>query len=218
MPTPGWIGKSPDPAEIVLTVHEGGRLSLGTVTVQGVRPSEAKKLAKLYARPAAKGLPIIAGSPPFREEDVETGLSYVRQELNAQGFWNAEARITSRITDPATGATNLVIDVRPGPLFRIAEVKVASPDGRGVAETRAAVKPYVSQDGHHRKSQRHAPGGGADLREQRLSGRENHHGPHARTRRVSSRSSTSISASGSGCARSTSRASCAPIPSASKTA
>ena len=132
-------------AEIVLTVHEGGRRSLGTVTVQGVRPSEAKKLAKLYARPAGKDLPIITGLPPFREEDVETGLSYVRQELNAQGYWNAEARIISRLVDPATGATNVVLDVRPGPLFRIAEVKVASPDGRGVAEARAAANPHVDK-------------------------------------------------------------------------
>ena len=133
------------PGEIVLTVSEGGRLSLGTVTVNGVPAAEAAKLAKLYARPATKELPILSGTPPFREEDVATGLSFVRQELNAQGYWNADAAVTSRITDPATGAINPVIDVRPGPLFRIAEVKIASPDGRGVAETRAAAKPYVSK-------------------------------------------------------------------------
>jgi outer membrane protein insertion porin family len=133
------------PSEIVLTVSEGGRLSLGTVTVNGVPAREASKLARLYARPATKGLPILSRTPPFREEDVASGLSFVRQELNAQGYWNAEASIANRTTDPATGVTNLVIDVDQGPRFRIAEAKVASPDGRGISETRLAAKPFISR-------------------------------------------------------------------------
>lgn len=65
--------------EILLTVHEGWRLSLGKIRVNGVPPAQAEKLAKLYARPAQKGHSFTSGSPPFREEDVETGLSYLRQ-------------------------------------------------------------------------------------------------------------------------------------------
>ena len=131
--------------EIILTVHEGQRLSLGRVTVQGMPTSDARRLARLYARPADRDRPLIGGSPPFREMDVETGLSFVRQDLNADGFWGAEARIVSRITDPANGSTAIVIDVVPGPMFRVAEPQIISSDGRGVAETREAVRPYINR-------------------------------------------------------------------------
>ncbi len=131
--------------EISLTVHEGGRLSLGRVRVDGVPPAKAEKLAKLYSRPAMKGQSFIPGAAPFREEDVETGLSYLRQELNAQGHWGAEVAVTSRATDPASGSVDLTIDARSGPLYSISEAKIVSLDGRGVAEAQAAVKPYAGK-------------------------------------------------------------------------
>ena len=132
-------------SEIVLTVTEGQRKSLGRVTVRGMPASDARRLARLYARPADNDRPLIGGSPPFREEDVETGLSFIRQDLNAEGYWGAEATVASRVTDPATGATAIDIDVVPGPMFRIADPQIVSADGRGVAETRAAVQPFVNR-------------------------------------------------------------------------
>jgi outer membrane protein assembly complex protein YaeT len=131
--------------EIVLTVTEGLRKSLGRVTVRGVPASDARRLARLYARPADNDRPLIGGSPPFREEDMETGLSFIRQDLNADGFWGAEASVVSRVTDPASGATAIEIEVRPGPMFRIAEPQIHSADGSGVGETRAAVQPFVNR-------------------------------------------------------------------------
>jgi outer membrane protein assembly factor BamA len=131
--------------EIVLTVHEGGRLSLGRVRVNGVPPAEAEKLAKLYARPARKGHSFTSGAAPFREEDAETGLSYLRQELNAQGYWGGEAVVTSRATDPASGAVDFMIEVRPGPLYGISEARIVSRDGRGMPEAQTAAKPYASK-------------------------------------------------------------------------
>lgn len=132
--------------EILLVVREGGRLSLGQVTITGVSPAQANKLAKLYARPATKGRPLASGAPPFREEDVETGLSYLRQELNAEGYWGAEAAVVSRATDPASGAVDLTIDVRPGPPHRISAAQIASLDGRGVSETKVAVEPFIGKN------------------------------------------------------------------------
>ena len=131
--------------EILLTVHEGGRLSLGRVSVNGVPPAQAGKLAKLYSRTAQKGHSFTSGAAPFREEDVETGLSYLRQELNAQAYWEAEATIISRTTDPASGAVDLTIDVRPGPFYRIGKAKMGSMDGRGMSEAQAAAQPYAGK-------------------------------------------------------------------------
>ncbi len=132
-------------SEILLTVHEGGRLSLGQVTVNGVPAADAKSLAKLYARPATKDRPLASGKPPFREEDVATGLSYIVQQLNSQGFWGATATLVSRATAPATGVVDPVIDVRQGARYHIVEARITSPDGRGVTAAKEAAAPYASR-------------------------------------------------------------------------
>jgi outer membrane protein assembly complex protein YaeT len=131
--------------EILLIVQSGERLSLGTVTITGVPAADVKRLAKLYARPARKDTPLVAGDPPFREEDVETGLSYIRQELNADGYWSAEAKVTGRVTDPATGAVNVSIEVSRGPLYQIAQPQMSSSDGRGMSDTQTAAAPFIGR-------------------------------------------------------------------------
>lgn len=132
-------------SEILLTVQEGTRLALGDVTVGGVPLAEARKLAKLFANPAQKDRPLVSSPAPFREEDVATGLSYIRQELNAQGYWEAEAAISKRANDPASGKVNLSIDVRPGVLHLIGLPRIASPDGRGVEHVKETAEPFVGR-------------------------------------------------------------------------
>lgn len=130
---------------ILLTVREGPRLSLGTVKIDGVSTEQHKKLVKLYSRPAEKDRPLAQGNPPFREEDVETGLSYIQQELNAQGYWDAAAEITRRETDTANGKVNVDIDVQKGRRFTIATPTVASTDTRGLIRTKVTVEPYIGK-------------------------------------------------------------------------
>jgi len=134
------------PREIVLRVHEGGRRSLGKVTVNGVPTEDAKKFAKLFAKPAEKDQPFGAGPLPFREEDVDTGLSFLRQELNARGYWSAEAAITNRAAIPATGAVDLTIEVRMGQLYRIARPTISSTDAVGTTLTTAAAQPFFGRE------------------------------------------------------------------------
>ena len=131
--------------EILLTVQEGGRLSLGVVTVKGVPAADAQTLAKLYARPAVKDRTVGSGDPPFREPDVATGLSYIVQQLNSEGFWDAQATLTSQVTDSSTGVVNPVIDVKTGPRFSIADARITSPDGRGLEAAREAAAPYAGR-------------------------------------------------------------------------
>ncbi len=131
--------------EIMLSVRAGQRLALGTVTITGVPTDEAKKLAKLFSRPAAKDQNFGSSSPPFREEDVETGLAYLRQELNAEGYWLAQATLTSRTTDPVTGIVALTIEVHPGVRHPIASAKITSQDGRGMSETKLATDPFAGR-------------------------------------------------------------------------
>jgi outer membrane protein insertion porin family len=132
-------------SEIVLTVEENVRLELGKVTLTGVPPEEADKLAKLYARPARKDHPLATDSAPYREKDEAQGLSYIRQELNAQGYWNAEAQVAKHQPDSTTGQVNPFIEVRPGILHTIGAARVSSPDGRAAGSTRAIVEPFVGK-------------------------------------------------------------------------
>lgn len=133
------------PRQIILIVREGARLSIGTVTVTGVPAGEVERFAGLYTRPAERNRPFAAGSPPFREEDIETGLSYIEQDLNAEGFWAAEATLVSRNINPVTGEVNPVIHVSPGALHSIGEAIIDSPDGRGVIRTQTSAQPFIGR-------------------------------------------------------------------------
>jgi outer membrane protein assembly factor BamA len=136
-----WLIRGP--GEIELQVKQGGRLELGQVTVTGTDGVLARRLAALYAAPASRGRPVAIGPPPFREADVETGLASIRQDLNARGYWDAEARVADRET--RKGVVNFVIEVRQGRRFTIGEPRVTSVDGRGVKLTTGAVRPFVGR-------------------------------------------------------------------------
>ena len=131
--------------EIVLSVREGKRLSLGKVQVNGVPAEDAKKFSRLYAKPTEKDRPLGRAAPPFREQDVETGLSFLRQELNANGYWDAQARVAQRVENPATGALDFTIEVNRGASYVIAAPTVTSVDGRGVKLTKTVVQPFVGR-------------------------------------------------------------------------
>ncbi|WAC18710.1 BamA/TamA family outer membrane protein [Luteolibacter sp. SL250] len=139
--TPSVVG----PEEILLTIDEGGRRSLGKVEVRGVTGVEAGRLERVYSSPASKDRPIGSGSAPFREGDVEIGLAMMKQDLNALGYWSAEAKVTSRETDDK-GNVNLVIDVEQGPLFKIGTPKITSTNGDGSGTIREKSGPYVGKD------------------------------------------------------------------------
>ena len=131
--------------EIMLTVRRGQRLTLGEVTVQGVDEDEVSRLARLFASPANKGRQFGLGPPPFREGDVEAGLANIRQELNAAGYWAAEAMVTSREQHAGNGTVDIDIKVRTGPRFHIGQPRVTSVDGRGVKLTGGAAAPFVGK-------------------------------------------------------------------------
>ena len=129
-------------SEIILTVAEGGRLQLGKVTAND---DGDEKLAKLFRVPAEKGRTFGSGPAPFREEDIDIGLSLVKQELNAMGYWNAEVTMAQRQTQRVSGEVDLQIQVKRGPEFRIGPIKVFSPDGSGVGQTTSSAEPYIGK-------------------------------------------------------------------------
>ncbi len=130
---------------IELAVREGVRLSLGNVEVNGVAEHERKKFARLYAKPAERDFEFGGKAPPFREEDVETGLSFLTQELKARGYWEAEARVAKRSTDSETGSVDVVIDVKRGPYFRIGAPTVIGEAPKGAESVVAPARQWIGR-------------------------------------------------------------------------
>ena len=132
------------PGEILLNVGPGKRVALGKVTVLGVDGREATRLSRLFRRPADKDR-AAGDSPPFREEDVATGLSYLKQDLEARGFWAADALLEKRETEPGGSAVNLLVRVTPGPLHHLQRAKVSSSDSQAVAWVLATAEPFIGR-------------------------------------------------------------------------
>lgn len=128
---------------IALIVDEGQRLSLGEVIITG--SGDTKTLTETFTAPFKSDTPFGAGSIPFREEDVATGLDFVTRQLQAQGYWNAEATLLKQDIDRDTGAVNMEVNVDPGQRFRIAQPTVLSPDGRGVKRTATTWQPFIGE-------------------------------------------------------------------------
>lgn len=72
-------------------------------------------------------------------------MSFLRQELNANGYWDAQARVAQRVENPATGALDFTIEVNRGASYVIAAPTVTSVDGRGVKLTKTVVQPFVGR-------------------------------------------------------------------------
>ena len=133
------------PGEIVLTAANATRLSRGPVVITGADPKDTKRLARLFAAPAEKDQPPGPGSPPFREQDVATGLSYLKQDYQAHGYWAAEATVAKRDQDPATGIVRFTIHLDPGPLHHLARPTITSHDPALARQVATTTAPFVGQ-------------------------------------------------------------------------
>lgn len=133
------------PNEILLTASNAGRLTLGKVEVLGTDPKESTRLARLFAAPAEKDQPRGLSEPPFREPDVATGLSYLQQDYQAQGYWGATAKLEHREQNPQTGEVLLTVRVTPGPLHTLGAPTVAANDPAAARQINATAQPWHGQ-------------------------------------------------------------------------
>ncbi len=131
------------PEHILLTINEGLRLTLGNVRIVG--DGDHERLTKLFSRPFG-GRGFFGGeNPPFQDENVDEGLAYVRQDLQAEGYWNAEVSLLERRIDPVTGLVEVALEVEQGQRFQIGRPTVTSSDGRGVKRVATTAEPYIGE-------------------------------------------------------------------------
>lgn len=131
------------PDRIALIVDEGQRLSLGTVTVTG--DGDPESLADTFSTPFKSSTPFGSGSPPFRADDVPTGLDFVTRQLKSEGYWATEVTMVKQDIDKETGVVDIELAVDRGPRFKIGQPTVNSPDGRGVKRTATTWQPFVGK-------------------------------------------------------------------------
>lgn len=131
--------------EIILKAENAARLSLSGVTVVGAAEGDVKRLVRLFEAPAVKDLPPGFSSPPFREEDVGTGLSYLVQDYQARGYWAATAVEEKRDVDPATGDVSLVVRVEPGVMHLLGKPVIEPGDGQVVGHVSRVADNYVGK-------------------------------------------------------------------------
>lgn len=109
---------------IRLTVKEGSRQYLGTITIEGVEPKRLKHMQRLFTSPAEKRSIAFAQQVPFLEEDVTEGLSYLKQEMQSRGYWNAKVELVSRSAPDAKGKVDFKIRVDAGALHTLAAPRI----------------------------------------------------------------------------------------------
>jgi outer membrane protein assembly complex protein YaeT len=110
---------------IRLTVHEGSRQYLGTISIDGVETKELKHMRRLFSSPAEKRMLAFAQQVPFLEEDVTMGMSYLTQELQSRGYWNAKAELLSRSKPAANGKVDFEIRIEQGPLHTLESPRIS---------------------------------------------------------------------------------------------
>lgn len=128
---------------IILSVNEGRRRSLGDVEIDS--DSESKYLAKLFKKPFEKRSLDLLVDTPYREDNVDEGLNFVRRQLKSEGYWRSEVSLISKEVEPKTGKVNLKLDVNRGERFRIGTPTVDSPDGRGVKRSATTWEPFIGK-------------------------------------------------------------------------
>ncbi len=126
------------PNRIVLTVNEGSRISLRSVTVLGVDSDIASRLSRLYSSVAARDRPFGLGLPPYRQQDTEQSLGLVRQDLQANGYWQADVTQDAPVFDNTH--VDITVRVQQGPRHSIGTPTVTGDAGMGPLVRDSAAK------------------------------------------------------------------------------
>ena len=132
-----------NPNLIRLRITEGPRDTLRTVDIEGeLEDKQRKKLESLFLLTPTKRQISSSGDPPFRESDVEAGLTLIKAELQSLGHWKPSVEVKARKTNSITGGQHFLLLVEPGKLFRIAAPTFS---GEQTEELKSAVRPYLNR-------------------------------------------------------------------------
>lgn len=130
---------------IVLTVAEGPRLAIGSITFTGAESLPTGEFEAYLTRPTREREGRTMRTLPFVEADVSAGVALVVRHLQAQGFLEATAAEPVLTPAPAGGAMDIVVALTPGPLSVFGEVALTGETAAVGADLRAKATALTSQ-------------------------------------------------------------------------
>jgi outer membrane protein assembly factor BamA len=108
----------------ILSVQEGQRRTMGSVTFTGVPPDTADTLRPYLTRQTREREGRLAKALPFVESDLEAGLGLVVRKLQADGYLQARAAPPVFNEDAVALSNDIAIALTPGPISRFGPVSV----------------------------------------------------------------------------------------------
>lgn len=109
--------------DVVLTVDEGVRQHIGTVTFENNPGLDAKELERYIERPTRERIGRFASSTPYVVSEIAQGRDLVERYLLSQGY--ADAKVDPPVADnKEDGTTDLVVVLHPEEQWHIGQVKL----------------------------------------------------------------------------------------------
>ncbi len=128
---------------IRLSIDEGPQDTLGSIDIQGeLLEKEREKLTGLFELNPSKRKISASSDPPFRESDIDDGITLIKSELKSQGYWNPTVEVKDRKTNRISAATHILLFVDKGDLYSIAVPSFAGEQSAGV---KRVIEPFVNR-------------------------------------------------------------------------
>lgn len=129
---------------ITLEVLTGKRHHLAGIEVGGIEPKETKRLAALV-KSVSISRESALGSLSWREGDTEAAVALLVSDFQSRGYWKPDVRVADENVDPESGATNLRMEIDPGPRFTLAPPQIAGDTGLDPEVLRVLVAKYTGE-------------------------------------------------------------------------
>jgi outer membrane protein insertion porin family len=130
---------------IVLTVSEGPRLLIGTVTFTGAEGIASGDFEAFLTRPTRERARALTRSLPFVEADVRAGVDLVLRHLQAQGYLEASADDPDFSPVPTGDAMDITVALKPGPQSVFGEVALGGDISAVSPELRSSTMALTGQ-------------------------------------------------------------------------
>jgi len=130
---------------IRLVVNEGQRLKIGSVYVPGFDEKEQARLSHLFKLPGQERVLKMGQEPPFREPDVDEGLSLLKADFSSRGYWQAEVKVEKRDIRPGTDEIAFVIKINQGPLHHLGTPEFEGAPADLMSKLREKAAPHVGK-------------------------------------------------------------------------
>lgn len=130
---------------ILLKANAGQRYRYGEIRAANASPVNRQLLRSYFLQPLVETETVKEENAPYIAEYNQPGVANVNNWLKSRGYWRSSVRIARLQTDNSGKRVHVLLDIRPGPLH-----KVAGPTFSGVTPQERTyfleqAKPYLGK-------------------------------------------------------------------------